>query len=159
MPPPPFDTVLTGLQQIDLDLNHRLSLLLSLATAYPTQFTQDLVRVATQAGAVSLASIDTKLTAPLVTKPAGATTGTLTNVGGSASSVTLLAANANRKGATIFNDSSATLSVKFGATASATSFTVQLVSGAYYEVPYGYTGILDGIWTSATGNARVTEVT
>lgn len=92
-----------------------------------------------------------------------AATPTLANVAASASSVTLLAANAARLGAAIVNDSTSILYVKFGSTASATSFTVCLagsVAGvpAYYEVPFGYVGIITGIWVSATGAARVTEV-
>lgn len=86
-------------------------------------------------------------------------TATLSNVAGSASSVTLLSAAAGRLGATIVNDSTAVLYVKFGTTASSTSYTVKLVADAYYEVPFGYTGRIDGIWASATGNARVTELT
>jgi hypothetical protein len=88
-----------------------------------------------------------------------AATGTLSNVSGSDSSVTVLAANTARLGATIWNDSTAILYIKLGATASATSCTVKLLADAYYEVPYGYHGIIDGIWSSATGAARVTEVT
>lgn len=88
-----------------------------------------------------------------------APTGTLSNVASSATSVTLLAANVARQGATIYNDSTQVLYAKFGATASATSFTVLMVAAAYYEVPFGYTGIIDGIWASANGNARVTEIT
>jgi hypothetical protein len=49
--------------------------------------------------------------------------------------------------------------VKFGATAATTSYTVKMVGGAYYEVPFGYTGVIDGIWDSATGAARMTELT
>lgn len=88
-------------------------------------------------------------------------TSTLTNVSGSASSVSLLASNANRKNATFFNDSTATLYLKFGATASTTSYTVQLTSLAYYELPVGkiYTGAIDGIWSAANGAARITELT
>jgi hypothetical protein len=82
-----------------------------------------------------------------------------TSVAGSASSVQLLAATATRLGATIFNDSAATLYLKLGTTASTTSFTVKLITDAYYEVPFGFTGRIDGIWTSATGNARITELT
>lgn len=82
----------------------------------------------------------------------------VTSVASSASNVTLLASNANRRGATIFNDSSAILYVKLGATASTSSFTAKLIQDAYYEVPFGYTGIIDGIWASATGNARITEI-
>jgi hypothetical protein len=86
-------------------------------------------------------------------------TAALSNVAGSASNVTLLAANVARLGATIFNDSSAILYVKMGATASVTSYTVQIAAGGYYELPYGYTGLIDGLWASATGNARITELT
>lgn len=96
---------------------------------------------------------------PLPTKETRSGTATLANVAGSASSVTLLASNTARLGATIQNDSSASLYVKFGTTASVTSYTVLLVANAYYEVPFAYTGRIDGIWASATGNARVTELT
>ena len=89
---------------------------------------------------------------------AKAGTATLSNVAGSASSVTLLASNTARTGATIQNDSSVVLYVKFGATASTTSYTVKMAADSYYEVPFGYTGVIDGIWASATGSARVTEM-
>jgi hypothetical protein len=76
------------------------------------------------------------------------------------SNTTLLASNANRLGATIYNDSTVALYVKLGATASTTSFTVKMSAGAYYEVPFNYTGIIDGIWASdASGAARITELT
>lgn len=86
-------------------------------------------------------------------------TATLTNVASSATSVTLLASNTARIGAQIYNDSTQICFVKFGTTASSTSFTVALASAVYYEVPAGYTGRIDGIWVSANGNARVTEIT
>lgn len=86
-------------------------------------------------------------------------TGTQANVAGSASSVTLLASNANRLGASIVNDSSAILYVKMGSTASATDYAVRMYPNDYLEVPFNYTGIITGIWASATGAARVTEYT
>jgi hypothetical protein len=82
-----------------------------------------------------------------------------TNVAGSATTVVLLSANAARKGATIFNDSASILYVKLGSTASASSFSTRLVGSAYYEVPFGYMGTVDGIWATATGTARITEFT
>lgn len=93
-----------------------------------------------------------------------ATTGTMSSVAGSASAVTILAANAARKGATVVNDSTAILYLGLSATTpTASLYTVALqpagTVGAYYEVPFGYEGILRGIWASATGNARVTEFT
>jgi len=78
------------------------------------------------------------------------------------SNVTLLAANAARLGATIFNETvSSNLLLKLGVTASTTSYTVKLTPGAYYEVPYRYTGQIDGIWdvADAGGSARITELT
>lgn len=86
-------------------------------------------------------------------------TATLTNVGSSATSVTLLSANTARKGAQFYNDSTQICYVKFGTTASSTSFTVPLAAAAYYELPAGYTGRIDGIWVSSNGNMRITEVT
>jgi len=94
---------------------------------------------------------------------ASAPTATLANVGDSATSVTVLAANVARKGAIIVNDSAAILYLKFGATASTSSFTYKLDTMETLEIPGGavvYTGIIDGIWASdAGGNARVTELT
>lgn len=90
-------------------------------------------------------------------------TSTKANVAGSATSVTILAANTARRGATITNDSTAILYLDLtGGTASATSYTVQLAGStasgvSYFEVPFGYTGLITGLWASATGNARVTE--
>jgi hypothetical protein len=95
----------------------------------------------------------------LPVKEARAGTATRSDVASSAASVTVLAANANRLGAVIFNDSTRILSLKFGTTASATDFTARLTAGAMYEVPFGYTGRIDGIWNIANGAARVTELT
>jgi hypothetical protein len=84
----------------------------------------------------------------------------LSNVSASASSVQLLASTAGRRMVTIHNDSTATLFVKFGTTASATSYTVEMVAGAYFEFPHPvFTGRVDGIWESANGSARITEMT
>lgn len=98
----------------------------------------------------------------LVQNNAATATATLSNVASSASSVTILASNASRKGAMVYNDSTQVLYLKMGATASSSSYTVLIPAAGYYELPaaqYLYTGILDGIWASANGNARVTELT
>lgn len=88
----------------------------------------------------------------------GTQSATLTNVAGSATSVALFAANAAAKGRAIANESSAVLYVKFGSTASATSYTVRMEPGDHYEFPAPlYCGVVHGIWASATGAARVTE--
>jgi hypothetical protein len=92
-------------------------------------------------------------------KPTTTVASTTSTVAGNAGSVTLLAANGARKGATIYNDSTATLYVKLGITASTSDFTVKMLPDQYYEVPFGYVSRIDGIWSSATGNARMTELT
>jgi hypothetical protein len=91
-------------------------------------------------------------------------TGGSSAVGASASPVTVLAANAARIGATIANDSTAICYVLLGAgTVSTSLYTVAMPGNAngvaYYEAPYGFTGIITALWASATGNARVTEIT
>ena len=91
--------------------------------------------------------------------PPGPATSVVTSVAASLTSVTILAANAARRGATVYNDSAAEMYLKLGAVASDTSFSVDMLPGSYFEVPYNYTGELAGIWAAATGNARVTELT
>lgn len=86
------------------------------------------------------------------------TIATTSSVASSASSTMLLAANTNANGRAIFNDSSSVLYLKFGVTASTSSYTVQIASNGYFEFPLPlYTGEVDGIWASANGNARCTE--
>lgn len=103
-------------------------------------------------------------TATVATGDAPAT-GTITSVGDEVASTTVLAANANRKGATFYNDSTATLYLALAnATASTTTYTVQIPNNGYYELPVCdggvYTGIVVGIWASdAGGSVRVTELT
>jgi hypothetical protein len=85
----------------------------------------------------------------------------VTNVNASASSVTLLAPNAVRKGGVVVNDSAtATLYLKYGGGASTTSYTYRLDPGATWEMPGRpvYTGQIDGVWSAASGAARVTEL-
>lgn len=87
------------------------------------------------------------------------TNSTTANVASSGSNVTLLAARVGRRGAYIFNDSTQILYVKLGATATTTSFTHKMAAGDVWRVePHEYNGIIDGIWASANGFARVTEI-
>lgn len=95
---------------------------------------------------------------------ASSTTGTQSIVAGSTSSVTVLASNTSRNGATFYNDSTAICYLLIGTgTASSTVFSVYLGPSMLYELPLfkggTYTGIVSGIWASATGNMRVTEYT
>jgi len=91
--------------------------------------------------------------------PITSATSTPTSVASVTTSVSLLATNTNRKGVTIWNNSTANLCVELGATASLTAFIVKLNAGGYYEVPFGYTGVISGIWDVVNGNALVRELT
>jgi hypothetical protein len=94
------------------------------------------------------------------TVPGGAATGTKSNVGSSGSSVTILASNTSRKGAMVYNDSTQILYLDLsGGTASNSSYSVQVGSQGFFELPGPtiYNGAITGIWASANGNARVTE--
>lgn len=85
------------------------------------------------------------------------TAATTASVPASASSVEIFPSMGSGNGRTVFNDSTATLYLKFGTTASATSYTVQLAAGAYFEFPLPlYVGAVDGIWSAANGDARIT---
>lgn len=85
---------------------------------------------------------------------------TLSSVASSATTVVLSAANPNRKGWYVFNDSTAILYLAFAATASLSSYTVQIPANTFYEMPPEpvYTGTISGIWSAANGNARITEL-
>jgi hypothetical protein len=87
--------------------------------------------------------------------------GNPSNVAQNAADVLLLAENTQRLGATFFNDATVTLYLLLGTSASSTTnYTVQVLAKGYYEVPYGYTGQVRGIWASAgSGAARVDELT
>lgn len=94
----------------------------------------------------------------VVSSPNTSSTGTFTSVAASATDVTLLASNANRKGCIIYNDSTAILYILLAnSTSSATAFTQKLYQDEAYTLDFNYTGIIKGIWASATGNARITE--
>lgn len=95
--------------------------------------------------------------------PIGATGSTFSQVADSATNVTLLAANGARLGAIITNTSSAVLLIRLdGSAATTAAYSARLAaSGGSYEVPFGYTGIITGIWASdpGDGNANITEFT
>lgn len=96
-------------------------------------------------------------TNPLPTRATGATSA-VASVGSSAANVTVLASNANRLRAWLFNDSTSDVYVKYGAVATNASFTKLLAPGEFHVIE-GYTGIVEAIWIAANGNMRTTELT
>jgi hypothetical protein len=95
--------------------------------------------------------------------PVKSSTSTTSSVTATISNQNLLPANSNRLGATVYNDSSALIYIKLGAVASTTDYTIRMFPWAYFEVPYGYTGQIDAIWSiaygSVSGSARIDELT
>lgn len=89
----------------------------------------------------------------------GGNTSNVTSVNSSASNVVLLEANNDRRGAAVYNDSTAILYLKLGTSASLTSCTVKMFPDAYYEVPFNYRGTISGVWSAVNGAARITEIT
>lgn len=85
------------------------------------------------------------------------TTSTHTTIVASVTVQTFLAANVNRKGVTLY--CLGTTFIKLGTGATTTVFTIRIAANGYYEVPFSYTGIITGIWSSASGNAIVAELT
>lgn len=83
--------------------------------------------------------------------------GTPTVVGATTGDQLLLAGNAARRGMTVYNDSTADLYLALGFVSSTTAFTIKIAGGGYYEVPYTFGGAVHGTWSSATGQARITE--
>jgi hypothetical protein len=72
----------------------------------------------------------------------------------------MLASNTARRAFNLYNDSSSAVYIKFGSSASTTSFTVKLAAAGYYESPtLVYRGIVTAIWDTATGSMRITELT
>jgi len=117
---------------------------------------------ATQSGTWTVQPGNTANTTAWLVKEQRAATATQNTVNDSSSSGTILASNANRLGATIANDSSAVLYLRLSSSAAtSTNYTVRMVQYSYYEVPFGYTGAITGIWASDPndGGARVTEIT
>ena len=94
-----------------------------------------------------------------IVTPKKSTAANQTSIPASLSNITLLSSNSTRMGATVYNSSSGFLYLILGATASATSFTVPINPGGYYETPFNYSGIISGIWSNTDGYAMITELT
>jgi len=101
---------------------------------------------------ISLLKAIFNLLTNLQQRPATGTTVSNTTL---ATTTTVLAANPLRKGATMFSVTG-TILVLLGSGASATVFTARLITNGYYEVPFGYTGIITAI---GAGTLLVTELT
>lgn len=83
----------------------------------------------------------------------------VTSVAASITAITLLPPFADRKGAILWNDSTATAFLKLGAGASTTSYTWKIASQSGYELSIPiYVGEISAVWDAANGSMRITEL-
>jgi hypothetical protein len=87
------------------------------------------------------------------------TTPALSSVSVTTSNTSVIASNTSRKGLLIQNEGTATAYIVLGGTATTTSYSVQIATGGYYELPFSYTGAVSGITSTGTAQLRVTELT
>ena len=88
------------------------------------------------------------------------TSANLTSVNAATANTALLAANASRKAAYIYNNGGANLYLAYGNTASTIAFTVKIAAYGFFELPATpvWQGAISAIWDSASGSAQITEV-
>lgn len=86
-----------------------------------------------------------------------ASTSSVNAVSTSGTSATLASASGGRLRIVIVNDSSATLYVKYGTTASSSDWTIKLAPDSTLDED-AYTGRIDAVLSTGTGTARVTEL-
>ena len=86
-------------------------------------------------------------------------TPTTASITSSASSVTILAANADRRGLSIANDSTSVLRLSFATPATSANAFIVMQPGSFLwlDQQLMITGAIYGIWASANGTAQVTE--
>lgn len=95
-------------------------------------------------------------------KPATCQIVTHSSVASAAASTSLLAANTRRRGGSIFNTDANALCIRMdgGTATTTTGFNVRLTQNQYFEIPFGYTGAITGIWeVDGAGAANIAEYT
>lgn len=109
--------------------------------------------------AITNAALTNDSTHPIYTNPVTVSTVTLTALASAATSAQLLAANAARLGLRLENTDANGVYVKYGTTASSTSFDVYMPGGSSFEMPGPiYTGRIDAIWVAdGSGSLYATE--
>lgn len=120
--------------------------------------TGEIYAVGTGGASLALSSDITNLSTTLMgVRVAGASV--TASVASSATAVTIQAANGSRKGLTIVNDSTQILYIKYDSTVTTSLYTFKLFPQMTFimDEPF-YTGVVSGIWASANGAAKVTEL-
>ncbi len=120
----------------------------------------DTAAVETTAPGAAAPGLVVRVAGTVSTTPTRPANSTIARVNVTTVNTTLAAANTSREGFILFNEGNATVFVKLGATATTTSYTVQLGRNSEFEAPFPvYTGIADGITSAGSADVQVTEVT
>jgi hypothetical protein len=83
---------------------------------------------------------------------------TIHTVAASLPSVTIAAANPNRKGLIVYNDSEATLFLGYAASTTPDAFTFKLPAKAHWEMEHLFEGTVSAVWSAEVGRAVITEI-
>jgi hypothetical protein len=139
---PATDTASSGLNGRLQRIAQRVTSLIALLPA----------SLGTKTGAASLA-------VTLASDDLRSATAAFTSVNSANASTNILALNAARKGAVIVNTAANILYLDLtGGTAAVTRYAAALATGEEYQVPFGYSGLITGIWAAdGAGAALVTE--
>jgi hypothetical protein len=87
-------------------------------------------------------------------------TGTVTSVSVTTAVTTVLAANANRLGASFWNNGANVVYIRLSAGATTALFTVRISNKGFYELQFpAYTGVVTGITAAGAAVVLVTELT
>jgi hypothetical protein len=144
---PATDTALSGLNGRLQRIAQRITSLIALLPISLGQKTM------AQSFAVTLASDQTAITsAPPVSSSA-----TITRVSVTTASIQLTASVPTMKKRIFFNEGAQDVYVKYGATASVTSYSFVMQKGTTFE-EFNYNGIVTAITNSSTSNLMVTEI-
>jgi hypothetical protein len=134
----------------------------AVASAWPILVTDgvdtaEVVNAAPGAGAFGLV---VRVAGSITTTIAQPATSTVTSVALSTVVATVLASNANRLGAILWNNGAQQAYVKLGAAATTASFTARLANQSEWEIPFPvYTGIITAITAVGTATMLATELT
>lgn len=79
------------------------------------------------------------------------------SIAASATSIELLASNSDRVEGIIYNDSTSNLYVLMGSGATTSNYTIKLETDESLVIDR-YTGVVHGVWDSAVGSAKVTDI-
>lgn len=114
--------------------------------------------VTLSASAAQIGSVTASISGSVNVSAVQGSTVNQSNFTSTTDSTSLCSANSNRKVLTIFNEGAGTLYVSAGTTCTSVGYQVKLATGEYWEAPANQTAVAHTAVFSASGTARVTQV-